>query len=313
MVLIIFRRVTGILLLLTSLIPGIIQGQEIKVTLLGTGCPPPVIHRFGPSILVEAGTQKFLFDAGRGALQRLVQLGIQWQSIDGVFFTHLHSDHIVGFPDLWLTGWIVPPERNRPLSVWGPRGTKEMMEYLKLAYNFDIRIRLDDDRTSLDGVTLLVEDICEGVVFERDRLIITAFEVDHRPIEPAFGFRIDYGGRAVVISGDTRASDNLIRYAVGVDLLIHEVVAPEIVQLHGMRPERAKRIISHHTTAEQAGMVFSKTKPRLAVYSHIVPPIATELDLLPPTRKSYSGPLEVGEDLMMIEVGEKINIKRPVP
>jgi len=84
------------------------SAQEIKVTLLGTGTPVPSMNRFGPSTLVEAGGQTFLFDAGRGALQRLAQLRVRWQDVDGLFLTHLHSDHVVGFPDLWLTGWLVP-------------------------------------------------------------------------------------------------------------------------------------------------------------------------------------------------------------
>ena len=98
------------------------QAQTFKVTLLGTGSPPPVMNRFGPSILVEAGQQKFVFDAGRGALQRLTQLRVRWRDVQGVFLTHLYSDHVVGFPDLWLTGWLVSPGRDSPLNVWGPRG-----------------------------------------------------------------------------------------------------------------------------------------------------------------------------------------------
>ena len=104
--------------------PVAAQGQDIKITLLGTGCPPAVMNRFGPSTLVEAGGQKFIFDAGRGALQRLNQVKVPWQGIDAVFLTHLHSDHVVGFPDLWLTGWLVGrPGRDRPLQVRGPTGT----------------------------------------------------------------------------------------------------------------------------------------------------------------------------------------------
>jgi len=113
------------------------------------------MDRFGPSILVEAGGGKFVFDAGRGAVQRLAQLRVRWQDVDGVFLTHLHSDHVVGFPDLWLTGWLVGPGRNRPLPVWGPRGTKKMMSHLEQAYEYDIRIRLYDDRASPDGVVIL--------------------------------------------------------------------------------------------------------------------------------------------------------------
>lgn len=140
---------------------------------------------------------------------------------------------------------------------------------------------------------------------------ITAFEVDHKPVKPAFGFRIDYWGRSVVLSGDTRISDNLIRHAQGVDLFVHEVAAPETFQRAGVRPERAKSVIEHHVTPEQAGEVFTKTKPRLAVYSHIVLPSATEQDLVPATRKTYAGPLEVGEDLMVTDVGDKVEVRKP--
>lgn len=306
----IFHRMIGIVLLVITFAPATVQGQEIKVALLGTGCPPAVMNRFGPSILVEAGGQKFLFDAGRGALQRLNQVKVRWRDVQGVFLTHLHSDHVVGFPDLWLTGWLTPG-LDVPLQVWGPRGTKKMMSHLEQAFEYDIRIRLYDDRPSPDGVVILAEDIAEGIVYEKGGVKITAFEVDHAPVKPAFGYRIDHAGRSVVLSGDTRVSENLIRHAQGVDLLIHEVAAPETFQRAGTPPERAKSVVAHHVTPEQAGEVFSRTKPKLAVYSHIVLPTATEQDLIPPTRKTYQGPLELGEDLMVIEVGDKIAVRRP--
>jgi ribonuclease Z len=310
MLMTIFRRTLGIALFVIVCASAAAQGQEIKVTLLGTGCPPAVMNRFGPSILVEAGEQKFLFDAGRGALQRLNQVKVRWRDVQGVFLTHLHSDHVVGFPDLWLTGWLTPG-RDVPLQVWGPRGTKKMMSHLEQAYEYDIRIRLYDDRASPDGVVILAEDVAGGFVYEKKGVKITAFEVDHTPVKPAFGYRIDYAGRSVVLSGDTRISENLIRHAQGVDLLVHEVASPETFQRAGSPPERAKSVVAHHVTPEQAGEVFSRTKPKLAVYSHIVLPTATEQDLIPPTRKTYAGPLELGEDLMVMEVGEKVVVRRP--
>ena len=106
------------------------------------------MSRFGPSILVEAGKEKLLFDCGRGATQRLYQLKIPFNEISMLFLTHLHSDHTVGIPDLWLTGWVMG--RSTPLPVWGPEGTKAMMEHLQQAYAFDIHIRRDVD-TKLPG------------------------------------------------------------------------------------------------------------------------------------------------------------------
>lgn len=269
------------------------------------------MNRFGPSTLVEAGDQKFIFDAGRGALQRLTELAVRWQDVQGVFLTHLHSDHVVGFPDLWLTGWLIVPGRNVPLQVWGPRGTTAMMAHLKQAFEYDVRIRIQNDGASPEGAALLVKEISEGVVYEKSGVKVTAFEVDHAPVKPAFGYRIDYAGHSVVLSGDTRVSENLVRYAQGVDVLVHEVFAPATLQRAGVPQGRAKHIVDYHTTPEQAGQVFTRVKPGLAVYSHICMPTATEQDLLPATRKTYGGPLQLGEDLMVIDVGETISVRKP--
>ncbi len=310
------RMTTRSIVLLATMIasllsPVVVHAGEITVTLLGTGCPPPVMHRFGPSILVEAGGQRLLFDAGRGAMQRLHQIRVPWQDVKGVFLTHLHSDHVVGFPDLWLTGWLTGPGRSTPVTVWGPRGTAKMMAHLEQAFEFDIRIRLYDDRAAPDGVVVLAHDITEGVVYEAGGVKVTAFEVDHAPVRPAFGYRIDHAGRSVVLSGDTKVSENLVKHAQGVDLLVHEVVVPETFQRAGVAAERTRAVVAHHVTPEQAGEVFTRTRPRLAVYSHIVLPSATEQDLVPATRKTYAGPLEVGEDLMVIDVGDRIEVRKP--
>jgi len=303
-------------MLLIVLVTTSIQAQNLTVTLLGTGTPKLRIERFGPSTLVEAGEEKLLFDCGRGATLRLQQISVLPRDMTAVFLTHLHSDHTVGIPDLWLSGWIPAlGGRTEPFHILGVVGTKEMMAHLQKAYQADIRIRIEDEKLNPRGVAVLAEDITEGVVYERNGVKVTAFDVDHGPaIKPALGFRIDYRGRSVVISGDTRFSENLIQFSEGVDVLVHEVAAAKAELMS--KSERVRRIIAHHTIPEEAGRVFNRVKPKLAVYSHIALPVdlltsePTVQDLIALTRKTYSGPLEVGEDLMIIEIGDKIEVRR---
>lgn len=286
---------------------GIASSQNLTVTLMGTGYPAPVMERFGPSILVEAGNEKLLFDCGRGATQRLYQLKVPFSEMTALFLTHLHSDHIVGVPDFYLTGWIFG--RSTPLRVWGPAGTTEMMSHLEQAYQFDIHVRRDvDEKLPAQGVVVVAKDIEQGVVYQSSEVKVTAFTVDHAPVKPAFGYRVDYAGHSVVISGDTRYSENLVRFAQGTDVLVHEVLDPDAYRAsdHFYTEEQKQRVIDHHTTTEQAGTVFSRVKPRLAVFTHVVPFDAK--DIVAHTRKTYSGPLEVGEDLMRIEIGDKVEV-----
>jgi ribonuclease Z len=202
------------------------SAQNLKVTLLGTGSPQPRIDRFGPSILVEGGKQKLLFDCGRGATQRIEQHKVPFSEVDTLFLTHLHSDHIVGIPDLWLTGWL--RGRTIPFRVWGPYGTDKMMSHLKQAYQFDIHIRRDvDEKLLCQGVVVLAKDIRQGVVYENGGIKVTAFLVDHVLVKPALGYRIDYAGHSIVLSGDTRYSENLVRFSEGADVLVHEVIDPD--------------------------------------------------------------------------------------
>jgi ribonuclease Z len=243
-------------------------------------------------------------------VQRLRQVGVAWKDVRGVFLTHLHSDHVVGFPDLWLTGWLVGEGRAEPLDVWGPKGTHKMMAALRRAYAYDLGIRVRDDGAVPQGAVVVAHDIQPGVVYQDEGVKVTAFEVDHRPVEPAFGYRIDCGGRSVVLSGDTRLSENLIQHARGVDLLVHEVVLPASLLAANVPEHRARSVVAHHTTPEQAGDVFTRAAPRLAVYSHIVMPQADVRELVAATRKTYAGPLEVGEDLMAISVGQEIDVRR---
>jgi ribonuclease Z len=293
------------------------DGDNFKVTLLGTGTPIPVPNRFGPSTLVEAGDQKLLFDAGRGASIRLHQLGVPLGRIDALLLTHYHSDHTAGIPDLWLTGWLEAyfGTRKTPLRVIGPQGAGTLMTHLERAYALDISIRIEDEKLPPQGAGIDVSEFnADGVVYETNGVKVIAFEVDHgAAIKPAYGYRIEYAGRAVVISGDTRFNENVIKYGAGADLLIHEVAIarPEL-----LAEPYIQRIMAHHTTADEAGIVFARAKPKLAAYTHLVflaseaVPPATVDDLIAETRRTYAGPLEVGEDLMRFEIGPSVSMQR---
>jgi len=281
--------------------------SEITVTLLGTGTPQPLMERFGPSILVQAGSETLLFDAGRGCLQRLRQIKVEYDKINALFLTHLHSDHMVGLPDLWLTGWLIT-KRAIPLKVFGPTGTKKMVEHLQKAFAYDINIRVEDDKAPQEGSNLLVTEIQQGVIYEKNGVKVIAIQVDHGVIKPAFGYRIEYNGHSVVLSGDTKYSENLVKFAKGTDLLIHEVmIAPDTLS----KSDPRYNITQHHTTSEQAAHIFTQAGPKLAAYSHIVKLYGrTEDEIMKRTRAQYSGPLVMGEDLMVFSIRDTVAVSR---
>jgi ribonuclease Z len=291
--------------------------STFRVTLLGTGTPIPVPGRFGPSTLIEAGDQTVLIDAGRGATIRMFQLGVPIGRIDALLLTHFHSDHTVGIPDLWLTGWLSSyfGARRGPFNVIGPTGTEVLMRQLELAYARDIEIRVEDEKFARENVAITVKEFAgDGMVYENGDLRVAAFTVDHGDaIKPAYGYRIDYRGRAAVVSGDTRYNENIVRYAQGADLLIHEVAMARKALLG---EPHIQRIVSHHTTPQEAGLVFTRAKPKLAVFTHLVL-LASETisapsveQLIAATRETYNGPLEVGEDLMSFEIGDTVTVRR---
>jgi len=307
------------LLAIVLVTPVSSKGQSMRVTLLGTGTPNPHPERFGPATLVEAGSQRLLFDAGRGVTIRLNQLGIPMREVTAVFVTHFHSDHLVGLADLWLIGWLPPNygRRQVPLRIWGPEGLGKITAGMEQAYATDIAIRVKDEALPRSAAKFDVNEYSEaGVIYDHEGVKVTSFEVNHGElIKPAYGYRVDYAGRSVVISGDTRFDQNVIKAAKGVDLLVHEVVAiPEA--LFAVNPAM-KRVEAHHTTPEEVGTVMSEARPRLGVLTHYVltsgpgiPP-ETKDEVLARLKTRYSGPVVAGHDLMAIEVGESVRVVSP--
>lgn len=285
------------------------RAQDLVVTLLGTGSPTPGMDRFGPSTLVQVNNQTLLFDVGRGAHQRLNQLGLDAAQVDAVFLTHLHSDHVVGLPDLWLTGWLVT-RRDRPWQVMGPDGTASMTDHLMEAFAVDRRVRVEENRTyqPLAGGAIEGRDVKPGLVYERDGVRVTAIRVDHGVIAPAFGYRIDYAGRSVVLSGDTRTAPDLLTAATGASLVVHELyqTSDDAVKAN----PRLAIVKTLHVDAAEAGRLFARSKPKLAVYSHIVLRGVDVGDVVRLTRTTYGGPLVVGEDLMQFVVGDDVAVLR---
>ena len=281
--------------------------NEIRVTLLGTGSGPRAfVDKAGISTLVEAGGERLLFDAGRGSMQRLAQAGFPMNAVTKLFLTHLHSDHVIGVPDLMLSPWAAAPERKVPLEVWGPDGTRDMMRHLEEAFAFDIHMRRDvDESFSPDGIRIVAHDIQAGKVYEKNGVTVTAFLVSHGLVKPSYGYRVDYAGRSVALSGDTSPNDNLVAVCKGVDVLIHEAIDPDVLRRLIPDKSRMDAIVARHTTPEQAASIFSKVSPRLAVFSHSPGTTA----IVEQTRRSYAGRVEMGDDLMVIDIGPEVRVK----
>jgi ribonuclease Z len=294
------------------------MSSDFKVTLLGTGSPWPNPEHYGPSILIEASNKTLVFDCGRGTATRLAQLELLGKA-DSLFLTHLHSDHIVGLPDLYLTGLIA--NRNTAFKVYGPAGTQNMMNQLVKAFEYDLMVR-ESEINHPEGVKVEVNEIQDGFVCDLDDVKVKAFLVNHGDIVPSFGFRVDYSGYSVVISGDTHYSENLIKYSRDVDVLLHDGFPMETFKKHSSlfsssrsEDERLRSFeffYNLHSVPGRAGLVFDQVKPRLAVFYHCfhgrLPDKEAIDELETGTRKTYSGSFVVGKDLMSFTIGDEITI-----
>ena len=191
-----------------------------------------------------------------------------------------------------------------------------MMSYLEKAYQADIENRREFiSNFSPLQVSITAKDIQEGVVYDQNAVRVTAFKVKHANLKDAFGFRVDYRGHAVAISGDMVPNENFIKYAQGADVVVHEVgvARPELLERDG----RVRQMLAtHHSSPEDAARDFARIKPKLAVYTHYTRPRADDIpevsiaEIISRTRAIYSGPLEAGEDLMQISIGDSVTVRR---
>lgn len=301
------KAITHLLVVfLLSFFSTVTLADYMRVSLLGTGSPRPDTKRMGPAVLVEAGGEYLLFDAGRGVIQRLKQLDVPIAELHNVFLTHLHSDHISALDDLWLTSWIY--QRQQPLNVYGPVGTESFVQGLQQAYAYDAKLRNQYAGLSEDSAKMIATEIEPGVIYSRNGIKVTAFLVDHKPVEPAYGYRIDFGDRSIVISGDTTYSKNLVDHAQNIDLLVHEIFASKAEILE--KNPRLQKIERYHTNPDQMLEVLDQVSPRMAILTHVILIGIEENALIQELQDSYAGKVILGEDLMRIEIGSDIKVIR---
>lgn len=289
--------------------------DEIRVTLLGTGTPFPRRGQACACVLVEAGSEKFLLDCGAGAPQNFTSLEIPFPLVEKVFVTHHHVDHIGGLDHFWIGGWTYG--RRTPLQVWGPPGTAKIVEHLRGIYEWDIETRLDALPAGGHEIACTEYDT-DGVIYDtydQGGVRITAFKVVHCEPQNTFAMKVEYRDRVFVFSADTKKCDALIGHAQGADLLVHEAFPPaELYAEKSNRPlDVAKKISEvYHTSPREAGEVFAETRPRLGVIYHMYnndDVIAPALDQI---RENYDGPVEIGYDLMVINVGDTVRARPAV-
>lgn len=272
---------------------------QTQIILLGTGTPYPDPNASGPATAIVVGKRVFLFDAGAGVMRRMNAAGLPISGPEAVFITHLHSDHTLGYPDLILTSWIM--RRASPLPVYGPHGLQRMTRHLLAAFAEDIQIRTHGlEREVPGGYRVKVHEINVGVVYEHDGVRVTAISVSHGSWKEAYGYRIDTPDRSIVISGDARPSESLVRAAGGVDVLVHEVYSP----LH-LAPENRpggkywpQYMREFHTSDVELGTLAGRARPKLLILTHIIRMGSTDEQLIAGIRAGgFNGPVRVGKDL----------------
>ncbi len=272
------------------------------VTLLGTGCPQVHPHRFGPASLVRTADRSFLVDCGSGVTQRMAAAGLSGARLDALLLTHLHSDHLVDLYQLVISSWH--QGRDRPQRIFGPAGTRAFAEAVMEAWRKEREARIAwERRPSTAGLELEIIEFEEGVIVEADRLRISAFEVDHGPVKPAFGFLFETDRARVAFSGDTTVCDQLVGAATDVDLLVHECFIHREMAPGRMRSAQgAANVAAYHTLSSDVGKVASRAQAGMLLLNHFVPVEFDRDALLREVTADFSGPVVIGEDLLTVDV-----------
>jgi ribonuclease Z len=291
--------------------------------LCGTGSPLADIKRAGSCIAVVAGKHLYIVDIGDGATKNINLMGFQAGKIDAVLLTHFHSDHIAGLGEVMLQRWAGGSNKV-PLDIIGPEGVETVVEGFNKAYSLDTGYRIAHHSPEVmppsgAGGTarpfkLAPEENASAVVVDKDGVKITAFKVDHRPVVPAVGYRFDYKGRSLVVSGDTAYSTSLLNHSKGADLLFHEALSPQMVKMiheqadlyPGPSLKEVTAVIpSYHSSPEDAAKIANAAGVKHLVLFHIIPPLPSPLlnkIFLGDAKKYYQGPITMGVDGMLFSL-----------
>jgi ribonuclease Z len=301
----------------------LILEDGLHAVLTGTGTPLADIKRAGPSVAVQAGNKLFIVDTGDGSARNLQGAGLTIGKVDAVFITHFHSDHIGGLGETMLQRWANGGHSDQ-LPIYGPVGISIVVEGFKIAYAQDkgYRIAHHGEKTmppSGEGGKAIEFDLGRNpmagkIIYEKEGVKITAFNVDHAPVYPAVGYKFEYKGRSIVISGDTAYTENLVEQSKGVDLLICEALNQELVNIINQnatltgnaRVEKiTKDILTYHISPEQAAKVAVKADVRHLTLTHIIPPLPSTLlhnAFLGDAKKIYKGKIDIARDGMLISL-----------
>jgi ribonuclease BN (tRNA processing enzyme) len=278
-----------------------------RLILLGTGGgPSPKPNRAQPAQVIVVNGASYVIDCGNGVARQMVLAGLPLSSLRRVFITHQHSDHNADYGNLILLAWGAT--LTTKVDTYGPPPLKEMTRLFLEMNATDIKTRMaDEGRVDLRPLIVPHEITDGGPVMQDENVKVTAALVDHGMVKPAFAYRFDCPDRTIVISGDTRPSENLVRLAHGADVLVHEVMyLPALEKLAASEANATTlsvHLMASHTTTEQVGRIATEAGVKTLVLSHFVPggaPAIPDQVWYDAVRPYFSGRLIVGRDLMEI-------------